>query len=59
MGHGPVRAAEVLPNGDSTVVPTAAATCIGPVSLVMNILQAFTSAHSSLSEVRPAKLVIK
>src|SRR5258707_7138531 len=53
---GPVNSGEVLPNGTTTGVPTAAATCIGPVSLVSNRRQCLSKAQSSRSVVFPARL---
>src|SRR4030095_10482694 len=52
---GPVIRQEVLPNGTTTGVPTAAATCIGPVSLVSTTSHALSAAQSSRSEVSPAR----
>src|SRR5688572_5664035 len=54
---GPVSSGEVLPNGTTTGVPTAAATCIGPVSLVRTTRQNFNPTHNSRSEVFPARLI--
>ena len=50
---GPVKSCELLPNSATTRVPTAAATCIGPVSLVSRTRQDFKSAISSRREVLP------
>src|ERR1019366_6174291 len=55
---GPVNSGDVLPNGTITGVPSAAATCIGPVSLVSRTQQSFSKAISSRSEVLPARLKI-
>ena len=54
---GPVNSGDVLPNGTTTGVPSAAATCIGPVSFVSNTRQSFRSAISSRKEVLPDKLM--
>lgn len=48
---GPVNSGDVLPNGTTTGVPSAAATCIGPVSFVSSTRQSFSNAMSSRSEV--------
>src|ERR1041385_6681751 len=53
---GPVNSGEVLPKGTTTGVPRAAATCIGPVSLVSRTRQSLRSAISSRNEVFPARL---
>src|SRR5213594_3902721 len=55
---GPVNSGEVLPNGTTNWVPTAAARCIGPVSFVSNTRHNRTAAQNSRSEVFPAKLTI-
>ena len=52
---GPVNSGEVLPNGTTTGVPSAAATCIGPVSLVSRTRHSLSNAQSSRREVLPAK----
>ncbi len=52
---GAVSSGDVLPNGTTTGVPNAAATCIGPVSLVKSTRQIFRSDISSRKEVFPAK----
>ena len=48
---GPVNSGDVLPNGTTTGVPSADATCIGPVSFVSKTRQHFKSAISSRNEV--------
>src|SRR5947199_8978406 len=53
---GPVNSGEVLPKIATTGVPTAAATCIGPVSLVSRRRQPLSKAQSSGSDVRAARL---
>ena len=53
---GPVSSGDVLPNGTTTGVPSAAATCIGPVSFVSKTRQSFSNDISSRSEVWPDKL---
>ena len=53
---GPVSSGDVLPNGTTTGVPSAAATCIGPVSFVKTRRQIFINAISSRKEVWPAIL---
>src|SRR5437870_2352568 len=55
---GPVKAGEVLPKGTTTGVPRAAATCIGPLSLVSRTRQTFRSVISSRKEVCPARFRI-
>src|ERR1035441_7829916 len=52
---GPVSSGDVLPNGTTTGVPSAAATCIGPESLVNSTRHNFSSAISSRSDVLPAR----
>ncbi len=52
---GPVNSGDVLPNGTTTGVPSAAATCIGPVSFVKRTRQSFRSDMSSRKEVLPDK----
>ncbi len=54
---GPVNSGEVLPKGTMTGVPSAAATCMGPVSLVSSTRQSFSKAINSRSEVRPDRLL--
>jgi len=48
---GAVNSGDVLPNRATTGVPTAAAKCIGPVSLVSSTSQHRSAAHNSRSEV--------
>src|SRR6266478_5759003 len=52
---GPVNSGEVLPNGTTTGVPTAAATCIGPESFVSKTRQSLSKTQSSRRDVLPAK----
>ncbi len=52
---GPVNSGDVLPNGTTTGVPSAAATCIGPVSFVKSTRHSFSNAISSRKEVWPHK----
>jgi hypothetical protein len=51
---GPVNSGEVLPNGTTTGVLSAAATCIGPVSFVSRTRQIFSKAINSRRDVFPA-----
>src|ERR1700722_7071018 len=55
---GPVNSGDVLPNGTTTGIPNAAATCIGPVSFVNSTRQSFKSAINSRKEAFPARLKI-
>lgn len=57
-GAGHVSSGEVLPNIATRGVPTAAARCMGPVSLVTKAEQLFKAAASSHNEVCPARLII-
>src|SRR5437879_5228294 len=54
---GPVNSGDVLPKGTTTGVPTAAATCIGPLSFVSSTRQSFSRTQSSRSVVFPARLI--
>ena len=56
VSPGPVNSGEVLPKGTTTLAPTAAATCMGPVSFVKTTRQKDISAQSSRNEVLPATL---
>jgi len=55
---GPVNSGDVLPKMATTGTSSAAATCIGPVSLVKSTRQSFKSDMSSRKEVWPHKLRI-
>ncbi len=55
---GPVSSGEVLPKGTTTGVPSAAATCIGPLSLVSRTRQHLSRVISSRKEVFPARLSV-
>src|SRR5581483_2291414 len=54
---GPVSSGEVLPKRATTGAPTAAARCMGPVSLVKTSLQDLRRAASSPRVVFPARLM--
>src|SRR5204862_2296470 len=54
---GPVISGEVLPKGTTTGVPTAAATCIGPLSLLSSTRQYFSRTQSSRRVVWPERLI--
>ena len=55
---GPVISGAVLPKGTTTGVPTAAARCMGPVSLVRSRRQNLSAPASSRKVVWPARLMI-
>src|SRR5207249_6682403 len=55
---GPVSSGEVEPKMATSGLSSAAARCIGPVSLVRSSLQNLMSWHSSISVVLPATLTM-
>src|SRR5690348_8946513 len=55
---GPVSSGDVLPNGTTTGVPSAAAACIGPESLVSRTRQSFRSDIRWRRVVLPARFKI-
>src|SRR5436190_24373192 len=56
---GAVRAGEVLPKGTMTEVPSAAATCIGPESLVNSTRESFNVDIKPRRVEPPAQLMIR